>query len=84
MAVIGASQLGLHYAEMEIFSDITLQVNEKARIGIVGPNGSGKTSLLRVLLGEQDYDKGDIFRSDHLRVGLRTSNCHAVGLRHVA
>ncbi|KAA1295474.1 MAG: ABC transporter ATP-binding protein [SAR202 cluster bacterium] len=69
MAVIGASQLGLHYAEMEIFSDITLQVNEKARIGIVGPNGSGKTSLLRVLLGEQDYDKGDIFRSDHLRVG---------------
>ena len=50
MAVIGASQLGLHYAEMEIFSDITLQVNEKARIGIVGPNGSGKTSLLRVLL----------------------------------
>ena len=69
MAVIGASQLGLHYAEMEIFSDITLQVNEKARIGIVGPNGSGKTSLLRVLLGQQDYDTGTIFRPEQLRIG---------------
>jgi len=69
MAVIGASQLGLHYAEMEIFSHITLQVNEKARIGIVGPNGSGKTSLLRVLLGEQDYDTGTIFRPEQLRIG---------------
>jgi len=69
MAVIGASQLGLHYAEMEIFGDITLQVNERARIGIVGPNGSGKTSLLRVLLGEQDYDTGTIFRPEQLRIG---------------
>ena len=69
MAVIGASQLSLHYAEMEIFSEVTLQVNEKARIGVVGPNGSGKTSLIRVLLGEQGFDKGEVFRPDKLRVG---------------
>ena len=69
MAVIGASQLSLHYAEMEIFSEVTLQVNEKARIGVVGPNGSGKTSLIRVLLGEQDFDKGEVFRPDKLRIG---------------
>ena len=36
---------------------------------ITGPNGSGKTSLLRVLLGMQDFDGGDIFKSDSLRVG---------------
>ena len=69
MAVIGASQLSLHYAEMEIFSEVTLQVNEKARIGVVGPNGSGKTSLIRVLLGEQSFDKGEVFRPDKLRIG---------------
>ena len=69
MTVIGASHLSLHYAEIEIFSDVTLQVNERARIGIVGPNGSGKTSLIRVLLGEQDYDKGDIFFPEHVRIG---------------
>ena len=69
MAVIGASQLSLHYAEMEIFSEVTLQVNEKARIGVVGPNGSGKTSLIRILLGEQGFDKGEVFRPDKLRIG---------------
>ena len=69
MAVIGASELSLHYAEMEIFSEVTLQVEEKARIGVVGPNGSGKTSLIRVLLGEQDFDKGEVFRPDKLRIG---------------
>ena len=69
MTVIGASHLSLHYAEIEIFSDVTLQVNERARIGIVGPNGSGKTSLIRVLLGKQDYDKGEIFFPEHVRIG---------------
>ena len=69
MSLLGASQLNLHYADIEIFSDVTLQVNEKAHIGIVGPNGSGKTSLIRVLLGMQDFDGGDIFKSDSLRVG---------------
>ena len=69
MTVIGASHLSLHYAEIEIFSDVTLQVNERARIGIVGPNGSGKTSLIRVLLGEQDSDKGEIFFPEHVRIG---------------
>ena len=69
MSLLGASQLNLHYADIEIFSDVTLQVNEKAHIGIVGPNGSGKTSLIKVLLGLQDFDGGDIFKSDSLRVG---------------
>ena len=69
MSLLGASQLNLHYADIEIFSDVTLQVNEKAHIGIVGPNGSGKTSLIKVLLGLQDFDGGDIFKSDTLRVG---------------
>ena len=69
MSLLGASQLNLHYADIEIFSDVTLQVNEKAHIGIVGPNGSGKTSLIKVLLGLQDFDGGNIFKSDSLRVG---------------
>ena len=50
MAILGASQLQLHYADLEVFSNVTLQVDEKDRIGLVGPNGSGKTSLIKVLL----------------------------------
>ena len=66
MAIIGASQLQLHYADLEVFSNVTLQVDEKDRIGLVGPNGSGKTSLIKVLLDLQDYDSGEVFKKDNL------------------
>lgn len=69
MVDLAASQLSLHYAEIEIFSEVTLQVNEGAHIGIVGPNGSGKTSLIRVLLGDQDFDNGDVYRRENVRIG---------------
>ena len=66
MVDLGASKISLHYAEIEVFSEVTLQVNEGAHIGIVGPNGSGKTSLVRVLLGDQDFDNGDVYRRENL------------------
>lgn len=69
MALLGASQLKLYYADQEIFSNITVQVNEKSRIGIVGPNGSGKSSFIKVLLGLQDFHGGDVFKPEGLRIG---------------
>ena len=69
MALLGASQLKLYYADLEIFSNVTVQVNEKAHIGIVGPNGSGKSSFIKVLLGLQDFHGGEVFKSDSLRIG---------------
>ena len=69
MALLGASQLKLYYADQEIFSNITVQVNEKARIGIVGPNGSGKSSFIKVLLGLQDFHGGEVFKPEGLRIG---------------
>ena len=67
MAILGASQLQLHYADLEVFSNVTLQVDEKDRIGLVGPNGSGKTSLIKVLLDLQDYDLSLIHISEPTR-----------------
>ena len=69
MALLGASQLKLYYADQEIFSNVTVQVNEKARIGIVGPNGSGKSSFIKVLLGLQDFYGGEVFKPEGLRIG---------------
>ena len=69
MPVLGASKLGLQYADIEIFSNVTIQIEEKSKIGIVGPNGSGKSSLVKVLLGRQDFDFGEIFRPDNLKIG---------------
>ncbi len=66
--LLSASQLKLYYGEMEIFADVSVEVGERARIGLVGANGSGKTSLLRVLTGGLEPDAGSISAGAGLRV----------------
>ena len=69
MALITASRLGLAYGELEVFSGLDAEVVEHARIGVVGPNGGGKTSLLRVLVGELQADTGSVSPASGLRIG---------------
>ena len=69
MALVSTSDLAVHYGADIIFSGIDLDINERARIGIVGPNGGGKTSLLRVLVGQQDANEGRVSRSNGIQVG---------------
>ena len=66
--LLSASQLKLYYGEMEIFADVSVEVGEQARIGLVGANGSGKTSLLRVLTGGLEPDTGSVSIGAGLRV----------------
>jgi len=68
MTLLSASQLKLFYGEVEIFSGVDLEVYERARIGLVGPNGGGKTSLLRTLIGELSADGGTVSHGG-LRLG---------------
>ena len=66
--LLSASQLKLFYAEVEIFAGVNVEIGENARIGLVGSNGSGKTSLLRVLTGQLEPDAGSVSTSSGLRV----------------
>ena len=74
MPLVSASDVAVHYGADIIFSGVNLDINEGARIGIVGPNGGGKTSLLRVLVGEQDANEGRISRSNGLQIGYVPQN----------
>ena len=69
MPLISTSDLAVHYGADIIFSGVNLDINERARIGIVGPNGGGKTSLLRVLVGQQEPSEGKVARSNGIQVG---------------
>ena len=69
MPLVSTSDLAVHYGASIIFSGVDLDINERARIGIVGPNGGGKTSLLRVLVGEQHASEGRVARSIGIQVG---------------
>ena len=68
MPLLTASDLNVSYGDVEIFSDVSLEVAEGARIGLVGPNGGGKTSLLRVLVGHSEPTLGQVHRSSGLRI----------------
>ena len=69
MPLVSTANLAVHYGADIIFSGVDLDINERARIGIVGPNGGGKTSLLRVLVGLQDANEGRVARSNDIQVG---------------
>lgn len=67
--LLGAEAVHLEYPTRVVFDSITLGVNDGARIGIVGRNGDGKSSLLRLLTGQQRPDAGRVTRRSGLRVG---------------
>ncbi|MDZ4784578.1 MAG: ABC-F family ATP-binding cassette domain-containing protein [bacterium] len=53
-----------------LFKDISVTLSPGVRLGIVGPNGSGKTTFVKTLLGELQPDQGKITRANHLRVSF--------------
>ncbi|MGG2027438.1 ribosomal protection-like ABC-F family protein [Gottfriedia sp. S16(2024)] len=55
---IKAIELSKSYEEKVLFKDTSLLINYGERVGLVGPNGSGKTTFLKMLLGEEKSDNG--------------------------
>ena len=68
--LLGCDDISLDFPTKRVFSHVTLGVNEGDRIGIVGRNGDGKSTLLSVLAGELEPDDGRVTRRRDVRVGL--------------
>jgi ATPase subunit of ABC transporter with duplicated ATPase domains len=69
--MLRARDLVVHFGGQTVLQDVSLQVDDRARLGIVGPNGAGKSTLLRALAGLQDLDSGGIEQAPKsLTVGL--------------
>ena len=69
MSLIVANNLKLAYGTREIFKDDSFQIGFKDRIGLIGPNGTGKTTLLRVIYGKQSVDTGNLRIQNGIRMG---------------
>ncbi len=69
MSVINASGVGVSYGAHDVFSNLSFDIPPGAKIALVGPNGSGKTSLLRVIAGLDRPSAGQVFRAKGLSVG---------------
>ena len=62
-------ELTKSYGYRVLFSDVTFGINEGDKVGLIAKNGTGKTTLLRIIAGLEDYDSGKITFHNDLRVG---------------
>ncbi|MGE5124484.1 MAG: ribosomal protection-like ABC-F family protein [Acidobacteriaceae bacterium] len=69
MSLIAAANLAKSFGATDIFSGISLSIPHQARIAIVGPNGIGKTTLLRILAGDEEPSAGEVSRARNLSIG---------------
>ena len=69
MTLLSAHALGKHFGERRLFEGVTFDVGERDKIGLVGDNGCGKTTLFRMITGEEPIEEGEAVRSRETRVG---------------
>ena len=68
-AAVRCEDLVIGYPGVDVASDITLEIEHGQRVGIVGDNGQGKTTLLRTLVGSLETRGGILKWSQHCRIG---------------
>ncbi|MBX3078694.1 MAG: ABC-F family ATP-binding cassette domain-containing protein [Cryobacterium sp.] len=68
--LLGAEALHLEYPTRRIFDAVTVGLNDGDRIGVVGRNGDGKSTLLRLLAGTLEPDSGRVTRRGGIRLGM--------------
>ncbi len=67
--MISINHINLSFGGKRVFNDISFQINQRDRIGLVGNNGAGKTTLLKAILGYQKPDSGTIKKPPGLTAG---------------
>lgn len=69
MAVLNVRNLNMTFVERTLFDDVNFDVEEKDKIGLVGANGVGKTTIFKILTGILEPTAGDIFKSKDTVMG---------------
>ena len=67
-AILSAEHIKKSYTLKKLITDATLYIGERDRIGVVGVNGTGKSTLLKLLCGMEEPDEGVVMRRNGLRV----------------
>src|SRR5919197_452996 len=64
------------YGAQDVLRGVSFQVNPGEHTGLVGRNGAGKTTIFRLLRGEESPDKGDVIKMRGLRLGFLDQHVH--------
>src|SRR6266704_4326049 len=69
MPLVSVTQVGKSFGAERIFQEVSFQISENDRIGLVGPNGAGKSTLLNILAGREEQDEGSVAVARNTRIG---------------
>src|SRR5215204_7422132 len=64
------SEVKKSYGGTEVLRGVSFQVNPGEKVGLVGRNGAGKTTVFRLITGKESADSGDVFKANNLKLGL--------------
>ena len=62
MARLSIQQLDKYFGERALFTNLSFEIGERDKIGLVGDNGCGKSTLMRILTGEEPHDGGNVVK----------------------
>ena len=79
--LVALNGISKSFGAEEILSDITFQINEGDKIGLLGLNGAGKSTLLNIITGNLSYDSGELYVEKGLEIGYLKQNA-ALDLRN--
>lgn len=74
MIILQASDVTRRFSGVTFFEHISMQIQDKGRVGLVGRNGAGKSTLLKMITGETTPDEGEISRKKGLRMAYLAQN----------
>ncbi len=72
--LVSLQEVGVSFGAVTILKDVTAEVQENSRIGLIGANGAGKSTLLNTICGIQEYETGEISRKPSLNIGYLKQN----------
>ncbi len=74
MNILNIEHISKIYGEKTIFDDVSFGIQEGDKIGVIGINGTGKTSLLKMVAGLENPDQGQIIRQNGLKIAYLPQN----------
>lgn len=80
MTVLNIQNLSFYFGERELFSNVNFDINEKEKVGFIGSNGVGKTTLFKLIRGEYEPSDGAVIKSKDVTIGyMEQHTCSTKG-----
>ena len=73
MIVLSCKDISKSYGIDEVLKDVTFSINEGDKVGIIGANGEGKSTLFKILTKELSQDAGEVFVDKNKTLGYLIS-----------